>query len=276
MTGTSTASETYVYVMGINPACPIRLSQGILLEPSSCHASYENIKDVTTSRGGHSELDYALAIATLKRTYAQIRFDDDCGILNSKRAEYALWWCVALSAFLNTGIMAFFESEMPLDKVSSSCCLHSLTSNLLPMPECFDIFIEESICQRIERYAPNIEVLLQNNQNERFKIAITSLWSSSFNPHPPSRMALIWIGIEACFPFKRFKKKNLSQSIPPYLDNNVSADLIESLWDSRNCSVHEGVLPITGDLFQSKVILSSIITRIVEDGQMPPVAEQFQ
>lgn len=260
-------TESYIYVMGIRPDRVIKLESNVLLEPDACNPSGSEIVEATINRGDHSELSLALAAASLRRSYAQLHVFAEDGKSLAATTWNSQWWCIALSAFTNSEIAFFFQSEMPLSKVFNSAYLHAIVSNMLPMPrDCRSISLSE--CDDIERFAPSLLSLMNN---DKFSLAANSLWGSGFHPRPSIQLATVWVGIEALFPFRNNKRVHLTRAIPEYLQGEIGEDEIAALWDARNEAVHEGVLSHIDNLTKSKQLLAKIIKKSVLDGQLPSV-----
>lgn len=267
--------ETYMYITGIEPCRPIVISPDMTLMPASCNMLNKQIAGMFFGAGHHLNISRALALGTFEATKAQVHIQHNSFVDPKQLISTAQWFCIALSAYLESNLMFYFLSDQPLEKASESKRARTVVNNLLPIPT-QTCWINENKCCDIEAYAPKI---LRLTEDERFRMATSAYWSSEFHSHPPMRIATLWTGIEAIFPFKTYKGKKIKDAFTTFCQNTTDEQNLlqefDTLWQARCTAVHEGKMTYESSLEQTKQLLAFVLKTVIEKGELPKVTSSM-
>lgn len=108
----------------------------------------------------------------------------------------AQWDCLLLSALFDRDVLWSLQSDKPADEIGPGISVNVTNSHLsgLNAPPAYELTSDDE--QWLQMYADAARKLLGDLG---FQTAVHSLASFHWHPHPRTRLALIWSGIEALF-----------------------------------------------------------------------------
>jgi hypothetical protein len=268
----SQEEQTYLFLHGLRMPRSVKLCPAVELLP----ATSVNDPDVALQAATTSE-DAAVFLLFLPRIDSQLRI-----VARDQEALATLVWnagwdALLLSAVFASEISQNIESESPAEKVTGQSALR-VTNAHLHGGRREPVELDESDCLWLEQHFQSARELLGN---EAFASSMHCLASYHWHPHPRSRLALLWAGIEGLFKIESELTFRLSLTAAKFLepDDRDAARTtfisIKRLYKHRSLAVHGGKLK--GDsnvlVLESAQLLQSLIRRCIEFQALPDVDE---
>lgn len=185
------------------------------------------------------------------------------------------WDALLLSAVFATEISQNIESESPAGEVSGQTALRVTNAHLYGGRR-EPIEIDESDCLWLEQHFLSARELLGN---EAFASSMHCLASYHWHPHPRSRLALLWAGIEGLFKIESELTFRLSLTAAKFLEPHdrdaarATFIAIKRLYKHRSLAVHGGKLKGNNTVLvsESAQLLQSLVRRCIEFQALPDV-----
>lgn len=259
-------SEGYLFLMGVEPARTITLSEKIDLEPARCHPNPDAMIDSIMKHGSQSEIDLGILVSTLRLTCAQLRVQSS----DAQELAVDLWNAqtdiLLLSALLHKEIYWSVQCDVKADLFDATSSVNIVLSRRLFLPrECVEISLSD--CAYVESIFA-VATRLMNKPT--FSNAVNALWSYRQALRPSVQMAILWSGIESLFEIKNELRFRTSLFIAKLLDADFEKyQEIKKLYDSRSKAVHAANVSNIETVKTTANLLHQLILKCVEIGDIP-------
>lgn len=264
---------TRLYLMGIKPQRPIRLSDNLIVEPATCNPNPDAMINAIMNQntGSRSEIDLGILISTLRQTKAQllIRAEDA-----NQLATFA--WNAQTDITLSAGLTRkevywHVQCNTRAEDFSEDSRVNIVNSTRMYIPK--KVYtIEEAECAWLE---DNFHAASKLMSDKRFSTAINSLWAFRMNLNPSMQMAVLWAGIESLVGAGSYELAHRISTISSlFLERDAEkARKIKNLYNARSKAVHEGYVKHSSDVDESAVLLHELILKCVETHSLPDEEE---
>ena len=270
--GKEAQTHAYLFLHGLKVPRAIRLSKTTELLPADGLSDPEVALEVSRT----SE-DAAVFLLHLPRVDSQLRIEAPDQETLGKLVWNAGWDALLLGCAFACQVGQNVESESPIEEVNGSSNLR-VTNYHLHGWRAEPIEIAEADCLWLETYfIQGLELL----ENEVFRSSMHCLASYYWHPHPRSRLALLWAGIEALFRIESELSFRLSLSAAKFLeptDRDAARSVfsqVKRLYKARSRAVHGAEMK--GDskavIDESATLLQRLLRNCVETGGLPDCEE---
>ncbi len=264
-------TETYLLLTGISVSNTVHLVAHTELLPAVCELSPEQLAGMLKNH-----FEYAVALLVVPMIRSQLHLTAETPKKLAVLGWNAQWDCLLLSALFDRDVLWNLQSDKPVNEIGPGDSLNVTNSHLSGV----NALAAHELTTTDEAWLKtHIEVARKLLGDQAFQTAVHSLASFHWHPHPRTRLALIWSGIEALFGIDSEVVFRVSLYSARFLaPNNESERLkifadVKRLYKQRSAAVHGSRMK--GDLQiavrESADLLRRLIRRCVENKELPPV-----
>jgi len=266
--------DTFLYINGIKPREAVRLDDDVVLLPSSCNPTPDEIMSKCSS-----EVDIGVACLFLRSVSACFSITGATPKEVGSNAWNAQWHAILLGALFDFEVGFNFQCDVAPDEFSKAKALH--VTNYALKGLCRGSVRELTTGEHrwMINYYNNADKLMND---DRFKNAVHCLSSYRWHSMPRAQMALIWSGIEGIFEVYHELSFRLSLYIAIFLyprnrtKRKSVFDEVKKLYEIRSKAVHGGRLKkINDSVERSAKILRLIVLKSTEKGVLPKSDELY-
>lgn len=264
-------NETYLLLTGISVINRVQLGSQIELLPAVCQVSPEQLAGIMKNN-----FEYAISLLVVPLIRSQLHLTADTPKDLAMLGWNAQWDCLLLSALFDRDVLWNLQSDKPADEIGPGISVNVTNSHLsgLNALPAYELTSDDE--QWLQMYAGRARKLLED---PGFQTAVHSLASFHWHPHPRTRLALIWSGIEALFGIDSEVVFRVSLYTAKFLAPDDTSERVKifadvkRLYKQRSAAVHGSKMK--GDLQlavqESAALLRRLIRRCVENKELPPV-----
>lgn len=260
--------HTYLYLHGLSLPRAVSLSNTVILHPVSVPPS----ADIALALSEDVD-ETAILLLFLPRTASELEIIGDGEESVVRGAWNALWDAMLLSAIFGVQVETNIQGECSANNVTKGSRLrvsnyyaHGLRSKVRNLVEEECIWLEE-----------NFHIAQNLLHNDTFMNSVHCLASYHWHPHPRSRLALLWAGIEGLFSVTSELSFRLSLYIAKFLEPSDRAaakklfNEVKRLYGHRSTAVHGGDLKAKDKAIveQSALLLQRLIRQCIASGGLP-------
>lgn len=264
--------HAYLFLHGLKVPRAVRLSDTVELLPANGVSDPSVALEVATTNE-----DAAVFLLHLPRIDSQLRIEAPTQKVLGTLVWNAGWDVLLLGSAFACQVGQNIESECPAEEVTGRSGLR-VTNYHLHGWRAEPIEIGEPDCQWLEENFAHGRGLLGN---EVFRSSMHCLASYYWHPHPRSRLALLWAGIEALFKIDSELSFRLSLSAAKFLEPNdrdaarAVFSQVKRLYKARSRAVHGAEMK--GDskaiIDESAALLQRLMRHCIETGSLPDPEE---
>lgn len=261
--------ETYLYLNGLKVLRPVILNTHIELLPARCDPDPMDIIAVSKT-----EVDIGIATIFLRRIGSQLKIIADNQSQLAAIAWDSLWVVSLLSSVFDYEIVCNFQSNQSSEFFSNKSELLITNYGMRGLVERnYTMTEDDSIW--IGKYFENGFKLLANSSV--FMDAVTAMCQYKWFPHPRTRIAVLWSGIEGLFDIHSEISFRLSLSITNFLscgNKHEKVDLfnsVKNLYNHRSVAVHGSTINemTRSSVEDSASLLNRLIRVCIERNELP-------
>jgi len=264
-------NETYLLLTGISANNRVPLGSHIELLPAICSVTPEQLAAIMKT-----PFEYAISLLVTPLIRSQLHL----AAQNPKELAVlgwsAQWDCLLLSALFDRDVLWNLQSDQPANEIGLGTLLNVTNSHLSGINALPAYELTSDDEQWLQIHVGASRTLLADPM---FQTAVHSLASFHWHPHPRTRLALIWSGIEALFGVDSEVVFRVSLYTARFLApddeserTKIFAD-VKRLYKQRSAAVHGSKMK--GDLQlavqESANLLRRLIRRCIENNELPPV-----
>jgi hypothetical protein len=262
---------TYLYLNGIRPREEVVLDNGVVLLPSSCKPTPDNI--IAKSK---SEIDIGVACIFLRSVSACIRITADTSKDLAVKAWNAQWDALILGALYDCEVMSNFQSDVQPEEFPQASIFNVTGYSFRGYNAGYIRKISSKEHKWISNHYRKVARLMDN---DRYLNAIHSLSTYKWHSLPRAQLALIWAGIEGLFGVDSELSFRVSLYIARYLSprkgqrQRTIFESIKKLYSIRSKAVHGGTIKNPQEsVIESAMILRRLIVKCAEHEALPDTA----
>jgi len=264
--------ETYLYLNGIRPREKVRLNDAVVLFPSSCNPTPDEI--IAKSR---SEMDIGVACIFLRSVSACLHIVASTPRELAVKAWNSQWDAVLLSALYDCEVGHNFQSDVAPENFNEAKEFNvtNYAFKGLNSGEIKNLTSAEHAWLKAHYWTA--QGLMDE---DRYRNAVHCLASYRWHSMPRAQLALIWSGIEGLFQIDYELSFRLSLYIAKYLSPRSHArqkmifDELKKLYGIRSKAVHGGKLKDSNAAVKRSLkILRRLIVKSAEQGTLPMIDE---
>jgi hypothetical protein len=262
----------YIYLNGISLKREVDLGDNVRLLPAHCDIPYSKI-----GKWLHNEYEAGIAIAFLNRVSSCLCIQEKDSKQLAIKTWNSMWRAITIGALLNVEIGFNFQSDKPPQEIHKARHFGILNYQFGGLNTFLIQALKEKDLKFLENYYSKAYSLLDN---DRYQLAIHSLWSYRWHSMPRAQLAILWGGIEGLFNIDYELRFRLSQYISRYLYKTRCEGQIElyesvkKLYDIRSRAVHGGKLKNEGQALRDTVkLLNLLVLKIAEEGSLPDISK---
>ncbi|WP_075354177.1 HEPN domain-containing protein [Desulfovibrio sp. DV] len=265
--------KTYLYLNGLKVLRPVCLDKQVELLPAHCDPDPNDIIAVSKT-----EVDIGIATIFLRRIGSQLKIVADNQKQLADTAWNALWMVSLLSSVFDYDIVCNFQSDQSAEKFSNKSEILTTNYDMRGLVDRSYIMTEDDSIW-IKRYFCNGFELLANSST--FMNAVTAMCQYRWFPHPRTKIAVLWSGIEGLFDIH----SEISFRLSLYIANYISPDdkkerirlfnHVKSLYNHRSVAVHGAAITekARSSVQDSALLLNRLIRICVERNELPNTKE---
>lgn len=267
----ASGNETYLLLTGISVNKPIQLGSHIELLPAVCQVSPEQLARIMKNR-----FEYAIPLLVAPLIRSQLHLTAETPKELAVLGWNVQWDCLLLSALFDRDVLWNLQSNKPADEIRPGTSVNVTNSHLSGVNSlpAYELTSEDE--QWLQMHCEPARKLLGD---PGFQTAVHSLASFHWHPHPRTRLALIWSGIEALFGIDSEVVFRVSLYTARFLAPDDESERVKifadvkRLYKQRSAAVHGSKMK--GDLQlavqESAALLRRLIRRCAEDSELPQV-----
>jgi len=261
-------TETYLYLNGIRPREKVRLDDGVVLLPSSCNPTPDEI--IARSK---TEVDIGVACVFLRSVSACFHVVASNSQELAVKAWNSQWDAVLLSALYDCEVGHTFQCDVAPESFSEAKEFH-VTNYAFKGLNAGEIRrLTNAEHTWLRAYYSSAQGLMDDH---RYQNAVHCLASYRWHSLPSAQLAIIWSGIEGLFEIDYELSFRLSLYVAKYLSPRNRArqkaifDQVKKLYGIRSRAVHGGKHKRFDDAVKASLkILRRLVVKSAEKGELP-------